>query len=60
MTSHYRFYAASNESVVPFNATYQFPSQANKAVKSTTRIVPKNGAVFTPGNVIRFELPADG
>ncbi len=60
MASHYRFYAASNETVVPWNASYQFPSQANKAVKTTPRLVPKNGAVFVPGNMIRIECPATG
>jgi len=46
--------------VVPWNARYSFPSQANKAVKITPRIPPKNGASFTPGQVIRLEFPAQG
>ena len=46
--------------VVPWNARYSFPSQANKAVKITPRIPPKNGATFTPGQVIRLEFPAQG
>jgi len=46
--------------VVPFMAQYAFPSQANKSVKMTPRIPPKNGFVFTPGNVIRLEFPAQG
>lgn len=41
-------------------AQYAFPSQANKSVKMTPRIPPKNGFVFTPGNVIRLEFPAQG
>jgi hypothetical protein len=45
---------------VPFMAQYAFPSQANKSVKMTPRIPPKNGFVFTPGNVIRLEFPAQG
>jgi ribosomal protein S30 len=32
--------------------------QANKAVKMTPRIPPKNGGTFTPGQVIRLEFPA--
>ena len=48
------------EVVVPWNARYSFPSQANKSVKITPRIPPKNGANFLPGNVIRLEFPAQG
>lgn len=29
-------------------------------MKMTPRIPPKNAAVFTPGNVIRLEFPAQG
>ena len=46
--------------VVPWNARYAFPSQANKAVKMTPRIPPKNGGPFGPGGVIRLEFPAQG
>jgi hypothetical protein len=45
-------YPASEEVVVPWNARYSFPSQANKAVKITPRIPPKNGAAFAPGQGI--------
>lgn len=60
MASHYKWYPSSEEVIVPFNARYSFPSQANKAVKITPRIPPKNGAVFTPGQIIRVEFPAQG
>jgi hypothetical protein len=60
MSSHFRWYPSSDEMVVPFMAQYAFPSQANKSVKMTPRIPPKNGFVFTPGNVIRLEFPAQG
>lgn len=60
MSAHFKWYPASEEVVVPWNARYSFPSQANKAVKITPRIPPKNGAAFTPGNVIRVEFPAQG
>lgn len=60
MSAHYKWYKSSEEVVVPFNATYSFPSQANKAVKITPRIPPKNGATFLPGNTIRLEFPAQG
>ena len=56
----YKGYPSSEEVVVPWNARYSFPSQANKAVKITPRIPPKNGATFTPGQVIRLEFPAQG
>lgn len=60
MASHYKWYPGSEEVVVPWNARYSFPSQANKALKLTPRIPPKNGAIFTPGQVIRLEFPAQG
>jgi hypothetical protein len=60
MASHFKWYPSSEEVIVPWNARYQFPSQANKAVKMTPRIPPKSGATFTPGQVIRLEFPAQG
>lgn len=60
MASHYKWYPAESEVVVPFNARYAFPSQANKAMKMTPRIPPKNASEFSPGNVIRLEFPAQG
>ncbi len=60
MSAHFRWYPSSEEVVVPWNAKYSFPSQANKAVKMTPRIPPKNGASFVPGSVIRLEFPAQG
>ncbi len=60
MSTHFKWYPAEAEVVVPWNARYSFPSQANKAVKMTPRIPPKNASVFAPGNVIRLEFPAQG
>ena len=60
MSSHFKWYPASEEVVVPWNARYSFPSQANKSVKITPRIPPKSGASFAPGQVIRIEFPAQG
>lgn len=60
MSTHFKWYPAESEVVVPWNARYSFPSQANKAVKMTPRIPPKNASVFAPGNVIRLEFPAQG
>lgn len=60
MASHFKWYPASEESVVPFNARYSFPSQANKAIKITPRISPKSGSIFSAGNIIRVEFPAQG
>jgi len=58
MSSHFKWYPASAETIVPWNARYSFPSQANAATKLTPRIPPKNGANFKPGDVIRLEFPA--
>jgi hypothetical protein len=60
MASHFNFYSADSEVVIPFNARYSFPSQANKCQKTTPRIPPKNGDVFNPGSVTRLEFPAQG
>jgi hypothetical protein len=55
MASHFKWYPSSEEVVVPWNARYSFPSQANKSIKLTPRIPPKNGGTF-----IRLEFPAQG
>ena len=60
MASHFKWYPSSEEIVVPWNARYSFPSQANKAVKMTPRIPPKSGQTFAPGQIIRLEFPAQG
>ena len=60
MATHFKWYPSSEEVIVPFNARYSFPSQANKAQKSVPRIPPKSGSDFLPGNVIRVEFPAQG
>lgn len=60
MASHFKWYPSSEDTIVPWNARYVFPSQSNKAEKITPRIPPKNGSVFAPGQVIRVEFPAQG
>jgi hypothetical protein len=60
MSTHFKWYGAESEVVVPWNMRYSYPSQANKAVKMTPRIPPKNASQFSPGNVIRLEFPAQG
>lgn len=60
MSAHFKWYPGSEEVIVPWNAQFQFPSQANKCVKMTPRIPPKNGSTFTPGQVMRVEFPAQG
>lgn len=60
MASHFKWYPSESETVVPFNARYSFPSQANKAVKMTPRIPPKTGGNFSAGSIIRLEFPAQG
>jgi len=60
MSTHFKWYPAECETVVPFNMRYSFPTQANKAIKMTPRIPPKSGTNFTGGSVIRLEFPAQG
>ena len=58
MATHFQWYPSSEETVVPFNARYSFPTQANKAVKVTPRVPPVAGTTFTPaGGPIRITLP---
>lgn len=60
MATHFQWYPSSEETVVPFNARYSFPSQANKAVKVTPRLPPVSGTSFTPGQTIKVTFPAQG
>lgn len=60
MADHFKYYPSDEAVVTPFNAKYAYPSQANKAVKMTPRIAPKNGLNFAPGQTIRVEFPAQG
>lgn len=60
MASHFQYHPMVSE-VVPYNAKFQFPSQATRTAKTTVKIPPKNGrAYYGPGDVIRFEFPATG
>jgi len=60
MTSHFKWYPSSEDAILSWHSRYQFPSQSNKAEKATPRIPPKSGGVFTAGNVVRLEFPAQG
>jgi hypothetical protein len=60
MASHFKWYPSESEVVVPFNARYAFPTQANKTVKMTPRIPPKTGQDYIAGSIIRLEFPAQG
>lgn len=55
-----RWYPDTEEVTIPWNATYAFPSQGTKAIKSTPRISPKNGSTFTQNQTFRLEFPAQG
>ena len=59
MSHHFRFHE-SVPSVVPWNARYPFPSQTADITKITPRLPPKQGGPFKPGQVMRFEFPAQG
>lgn len=61
MASTDRLFTSLASEVVPYSATYGFPSQSIRAYKQTTKLVPKNNvARFTNGNTIRIEFPATG
>lgn len=62
MTSTYRFHEGVAENV-PYYARYQYPTQANKAWKSSVKIAPKNGGIYSSAQSatsIDIELPAQG
>lgn len=58
MASTFKYHSQVDE-VVPWQATYTFPTQATKVNKQTVKLVPKNGSSFTSGNTVRIEFPAD-
>lgn len=60
MALHNKWYPAAEDTIVPWNAVYSFPTEANKAEKSTPRIQPKTGSTFGPGQLFRLEFPASG
>lgn len=57
MASTFKYHSQVDE-VVPWQATYTFPTQATKVNKQTVKLVPKNGSTFTSGNIVRIEFPA--
>ena len=60
MSSTFLFHPLMTE-VVPYNAVYDFPSQATRSSKRTVKITPKNNAAsYVSGSTIRFEFPASG
>ncbi len=58
MASTFKYHSQVDE-VVPWQATYTFPTQATKVNKQTVKLVPKNGSSFTSGQIVRIEFPAD-
>ena len=60
MASHYKLYDGLSE-VVPFNAKYTYPTQANRAWKQNIKIPTTNGQRFWPGGSNpQITLPAQG
>lgn len=57
MASTFKYHSQVDE-VVPWQATYTFPTQATKVNKQTVKLVPKNGSTFNSGNIVRIEFPA--
>lgn len=58
MTTQY-FHSQVND-IIPFQATYTWPSQSTKIRKQTVKLVPKNGTEFLPSSKIEIEFPSDG
>lgn len=61
MSSNLRYAPTLDDVVIPWNAQYEFPSAANKALKVSPRITPQTGqSNVLPGNTIQFNFPAQG
>jgi len=61
MTSNARYAPTVEDTVIPWNATYEFPTAANKALKITPRITPLSGqGAVLPQQTIQFNFPAQG
>jgi len=60
MSSDWLMHEGMDE-VIPYNAKFEFPSQATRTLKTTVKIQPKTSdAYFEAGRTIRFEFPANG
>lgn len=59
MASHFLFHSQAKE-IVPFTAQYAFPSQATRSSKTVSKITPREGGIYRPGNIIRIDLPSQG
>lgn len=58
MTSHFNWAPGTETRTIPWNARFDFPSVGARSQTLTPRIPATNGNVFTPGNTIRLEFPA--
>lgn len=58
MTTQY-FHSQVND-IIPFQATYTWPSQSTKVRKQLVKLVPKNKTSFKAGEKIEIEFPSDG
>lgn len=56
--STFKFHSEVNETV-PWQATYDYPSQQTKVTKHLVKLPPKNGATFTANSLMRIEFPSD-
>ena len=61
MASNLRIYPDAEDVVIPWNADYEFPSVANKAIKISPRLPASTGSSpVLPGQTVSFTFPAQG
>lgn len=58
MTTQY--FSSQINDIVPFQATYTWPTQSTKVRKQTVKLVPKTGTSALPTEKIEIEFPSDG
>jgi len=58
MTTHFNWAPGTETQTIPWNARFEFPSVGARSQLLMPRIPPTNGQVFTPGQTIRLEFPA--
>lgn len=58
MATHFNWAPSNDNQTIPWNARFEFPSVAARSQLMMPRIPPTNGTIFTPGQTIRLEFPA--
>jgi hypothetical protein len=58
MATHFNWAPTAETQIIPWQARFEFPSVAARSQMLNPRIPPTNGSIYTPGQTIRLEFPA--